>query len=289
MQNFVSFTAKCPVCEALLMDKEHTVDNEPSIRLNIKSGENKGVIYLSSVYGSYNYICDFTPARDLPAEFSCPICNSVLISDKKCNICNAPMIPLYLDIGGEVDFCSRAGCKNHFVEFNDLTNALNRFYEEYNYPDFYREEYLAEKESRISADSENVPEIIESGSFLQTYCPYCNRSLIEANVIKLRIINDDNEEGFIMLSPFLNIFTSKSTVFLKENNIIKDIKCPHCNESLIKAGKFCEICNSPVALVNVSARTKLIDFYICSRKGCRWHGLSENDENEIELEDSLEW
>ena len=30
-------------------------------------------------------------------------------------------------------------------------------------------------------------------------------------------------------------------------------------------------------------------FYICSRKGCTWHGLNKNDLENIRLEDSLEW
>jgi rRNA maturation endonuclease Nob1 len=53
--------------------------------------------------------------------------------------------------------------------------------------------------------------------------------------------------------------------------------------------KNCEKCGSPVAMIAISARSKLIDFYICSKKGCRWHGLSEDDIEEIKLEDSLEW
>jgi rRNA maturation endonuclease Nob1 len=57
----------------------------------------------------------------------------------------------------------------------------------------------------------------------------------------------------------------------------------------MKTEKTCELCGSPVARISLSARSKLIDFYICSKKGCRWHGLSEDDINEIKLEDSLEW
>ncbi len=289
MYNFVSFSVKCPVCGVSLMDPEHTVDNSPGIKLNIRSYENRGNIYLSSIYGSYNYICDFTPARDEQAEFSCPACKSVLISEKKCSICKAPMVPLYLDIGGVVEFCSRAGCKNHFVEFDDLAQALNKFYQDYHYPDLFGDKFRSDNVISKTAEDKSVPEIIESGSFLHAYCPFCNRSLIESNTIKLKVLNNTGEEGFLILSPYLNVFSSKSTIFLNENKVVKDIKCTHCGESLIKQGKSCETCGSPVALVSVGARTKLIDFYICSKKGCRWHGLSDEDVNEIKLEDSLEW
>jgi uncharacterized protein with PIN domain len=199
------------------------------------------------------------------------------------------MVPLYLDIGGEVDFCSRAGCKNHYVQFDDLVHALNKFYQEYQYPetDFMKD--LSVKNISELNIPKNLPEILETGTFLHAYCPYCNRSLIDSNTIKLKIVNDYNEEGFILLSPFLNVYDKISTILIKENKTIRDIRCPHCNESLIRRDKLCEVCNSPVAMVSVSARTKLIDFYICSKEGCKWHGLSDDDENEIKLEDSMEW
>jgi hypothetical protein len=41
--------------------------------------------------------------------------------------------------------------------------------------------------------------------------------------------------------------------------------------------------------INVSAMSRMIDFYFCSRKGCKWHGLSNEDLNFIKLEDSAEW
>jgi len=32
-----------------------------------------------------------------------------------------------------------------------------------------------------------------------------------------------------MLSPYLNIFTSKSTILLPEDHEIEDLACPHCS------------------------------------------------------------
>ena len=39
----------------------------------------------------------------------------------------------------------------------------------------------------------------------------------------------------------------------------------------------------------VGATSRLVDFYVCSKKGCTWHGLSREDMNDIRLEQSLEW
>ncbi|MBI5403483.1 MAG: hypothetical protein HY959_08780 [Ignavibacteriae bacterium] len=288
MYNFVSLNVKCPICGHSFMDDEHLVDNEPSIKLNIKIAAKDGFINLSSIYGSYNYICSVeTPTNDI-AEFTCPHCHEELHSKVECKVCKAPMVPFYLDMGGKVSICSRAGCKNHAVEFDDLTNALTKFYQEYG---FIRESTEEEKEFAELPEPEKDEnlEILETGTFLQAYCPHCKRTLLDADMLKLKIVNDRKETGEVMLSPYLNIFSSKSTVFLPEGKPVTDLKCWHCDESLMKKEKKCVSCGSPVARISISARSKLIDFFICSKKGCRWHGLSEDDINEIKLEDSLEW
>lgn len=291
MYNFVSLNLKCPVCGESLMDHKQLIDNEASIRLIIEIDNKKGVIRLSSVYGSYNYLSDIDLPKNEIARFFCPHCKSEIKSDEVCSICHAPMIPFHLNMGGKVSICSRVGCKNHFVEFNDLSVALKKFYQEYGYRgrEYPKDLDLRTRKinKKIKNKSEEKKEIIETGTFLQAYCPYCKKSLIENDMLKLKITN--GETGYLLLSPYLNVFTSKSTIFLPEDKTVKDLKCPHCDRSLIVNDKKCEICGSPVAKIAISARSKLIDFYICTKKGCKWHGLSEDDLFDIKLEDSDEW
>jgi hypothetical protein len=92
-----------------------------------------------------------------------------------------------------------------------------------------------------------------------------------------------------MLSPYLNVYSTRSTIFLPEEQVISDVGCPHCSNTLISSRMNCGKCNSPVAMISVGARTRMIDFFLCTKKGCRWHGLSEDDYRDIMLEDSLEW
>jgi ssDNA-binding Zn-finger/Zn-ribbon topoisomerase 1 len=272
------------------MDKEHLVDNEPSISLNIKSGSNKGVIHLSSIYGSYNYSSDIKIPVGEVATFSCTHCDAVLNSKSECLTCGAEMVPFYLDMGGKVSICSRSGCKNHHVEFEDLSHALRKLYQEYGfrgrkYP--LDDRTKEQKEKVFEKKKDERSEIIETGTFLQSYCPHCRKSLIENDMLKLKIVNGD--EGYLLLSPYLNSFTSKSTIFLPEDKAVTDIKCFHCDASLVEKEKGCGKCGSPTAKINVSASSKLIDFYICTKKGCRWHGLSEEDLYSMKLEESDEW
>jgi hypothetical protein len=269
------------------MDKNVLVDNEPSIRLDVNHSGQKGIIHLSSIYGSYNYSCTIDIPKDEIASFFCPHCKKGVNTDVECLSCGASMVPFYLDMGGKVSICARSGCKNHHVEFEDLSQALKKLYQEYGfrgrkYPKDERE-VKEKKEKKVDERTE----ILESGTFLQSYCPNCRKSLIENDMLKLKIIN--GEEGFLLLSPYLNSFTSKSTIFLPEDKAVTDIKCFHCDTSLVEKEKSCGSCQSPIAKINVSASTKLIDFYICTKKGCKWHGLSEDDLYSIKLEESDEW
>jgi len=268
------------------MDDDHLVDNEASITLDIEIAGSKGKIHLSSIYGSYNYLTDIDMPKEDVAKFSCPHCKEEITSDSECLSCGANMVPFYLDMGGKVTICSRSGCKNHVVAFEDLAVALKKMYQEYGLAgkdDFKPDHVITQVEQEVDEEQE----IIESGAFLNSYCPHCSKSLLEDNMLKLKIHN--GEEGYLMLSPYLNVFTSKSSIFLEEDKVLKDVQCWHCEKSLIPEEKSCEKCGSNIVKIEVGARTKLINFYICTKKGCRWHGLSGEDYFDIRLQDSLEW
>ncbi len=286
--DLISLKLKCPVCGESLMDEEQTVDNSPGIKLNIKAGDNKGTILLSSVYESYNYECDIEIPKNQVVEFSCPHCTSEIEKDTSCDVCEADMYYLNLHMGGKVSFCSRNGCKNHSVEFNQISTALKSLYQEYSYSGNQKNVISedAKQIEEIRTEEDGIKEIIETGAFLPSYCPHCQKSLIEDNMLKLEVETD--RVGYILLSPYLNVFTTKSTIFLKEHKDIKSIRCPHCRTDLM-VDKKCGECDSRVAKISVSARTKLLDFYICSKKGCKWHGLNDEDLYEIKLQDSMEW
>lgn len=291
MNELICLKVNCPVCGRSLMDDEILVDNCPSYKLQIKVGEKEGTMNLSSVWESYNYLCDIEIPENSIIKIFCSHFNSEIISDAECEVCKAPMIPLDLDIGGKIDICSRVGCKNHFVKFVDFTFALKNLFNESELSEmpYYRKMTISSKgsDTTLSYEEEKM-EIIKSGSFLHPFCPHCKKTLIENNLVKLKVVRG-KKKGFIMLSPYLNVFTSRSTIFLHEGKKIGDLRCFHCDTSLMVKDKYCEECESEVFKVAVSARTKLLDFYLCSKKGCRWHGLSKEDLNDIRLEDSLEW
>jgi hypothetical protein len=272
------------------MDENRPVDNCPSIKLKIVIGENEGIIHLSSVYESYNYLCNIeTPEGEL-IKLYCEQCNSEIKSSSDCDICHSGMISFDLEQGGSVRLCSRIGCQNHFVKFVDFTFALKQFYidEDHKGRPFVDDMNIALAGRKTLNEEEEQIEIMKTGTFLHTYCPHCRKSLIEGGSIKLHIHRGE-ERGHIMLSPYLNVFTSKTTIRIPEDEFIGDLYCIHCHKPLLVEGGKCEECGSEIAKLVVSANTRLVDFHICAKKGCRWHGLSKEDLNDIRLEDSLEW
>jgi methionyl-tRNA synthetase len=263
------------------MDTEKLVDDIPSIRLGITQKEKKGEIHLSSFYGSYNYATKMKIKDGAVYKFSCPHCTEEIKSDIKCSECNAKLVPLSIRDGGVVRFCSRAGCKNHNVEFNDLSLIHEYFQNNIGTPE------VVEIHNEVERDTEK--ELIKSGTFLRIYCPHCESGLVEKGSVVFKIINEKNESGYLMLSPYLNVFHNKSTVFIPEGAIAKDLQCPFCSTSFIAKDMNCESCGSPAVNVDVAAMRRVIDFYFCSKKGCHWHSLNQKDMNFVLIQDSEYW
>ncbi len=284
MASQVALKVKCPVCRKSLMDKVHKIDGHSAIGLRMDVKGKKGWLRLSPVYGSYKVESEFPNAKDSLVKISCPHCQAALKSSSECEVCGAPMVSLMLEEGGKMFICSRRGCKKHFLEFEDINGALAKFHDTYAYSG-----KPAPASGAAAKLREREKEVLPTGTFLQSYCPHCQRSLIDKNSIRFIVVSKNGREGSLMINPYLNIFTNRSTIEIPDGEQVKDLKCPHCRHSLIEKGRKCGKCQSHTAKITVSAMQKLISFYICLRKGCFWHGLSDKDTKLILLEDSPEW
>jgi hypothetical protein len=127
----IQLNVKCPHCKHDLLDKKHKIDGHPSARLLFECKEKKGELYLSSIYGNHNSkIPSFVSERDALTIF-CPWCKASLMSTRKCEKCDAQMVLMDIEDGGNIQICSRKGCKKHFLEFEDLGTELKAFYNVY--------------------------------------------------------------------------------------------------------------------------------------------------------------
>jgi ssDNA-binding Zn-finger/Zn-ribbon topoisomerase 1 len=289
MLSLVSLNVKCPLCGHSLMDEERKLDNEHSIALRYRMGKQEGWVRLSSVYGSFLVESEFPIPHNAVVEISCPHCHQTLESTVNCEVCLAPMVPLVMQSGGRLFICSRRGCRKHYLEFEDAEVALSAFYDrhclEANLPSDHRGDLTEVREDY----EQRTTVTMTKGTYLYAYCPHCHHSLIGRNTIGFIVTNQDGKEGNLALSPYLNVFTHCSTIEIPEGEQVKDLLCPHCRHSLLAQEQNCERCGSRTARITVSAMRKLITFYICLRKGCTWHGISDEDAQAMVLEDSLEW
>lgn len=134
MNKKVSLSVKCPKCGASLMDESHLINNRKAIRLTITTSDGKtGNVWLSSIYGDYNYTAENSIPEGDVVDFICPHCNENLARPLECEVCEAPIVSFTCSIGGKVSICSRNGCRNHYVVFENLDTAVRKFYSEYGY------------------------------------------------------------------------------------------------------------------------------------------------------------
>ena len=127
---------------------------------------------------------------------------------------------------------------------------------------------------------------IAPGTELTIYCPHCHQGLNlyepKSNKTWFRLnIKAGGRKGELFLSPKLDEFERRSSPELKEGQAVEELACPLCQASLIESGAYCGECDSPAARIMISVRSKLIPFYLCTKAGCRWHGISKADELKI--------
>lgn len=135
----------------------------------------------------------------------------------------------------------------------------------------------------------NERTVLKSGSYLNSFCPHCRASLIKDQKIHLETVNQEGQEGWVEISPHLNVFERSSDIRLTEGQEMADLRCPHCNRSLRVEGRTCEKGDSRVACIMVGISSVYVPLYFCMRVGCPWHMIDPDDEHKILLDDSQEW
>lgn len=131
MKKRISLHVKCPHCRKSLMDEEYLLHDYPSIKLNVVTPGDRGVIHLCSLYECYDHETNLDLKKGTVVDFYCPKCNKEMLVNEECKVCGAPMVAFVLKVGGRVSICSREGCANHYIAFEDLSAELSKFYHEY--------------------------------------------------------------------------------------------------------------------------------------------------------------
>ncbi len=133
--------------------------------------------------------------------------------------------------------------------------------------------------------SEEEPKSILAGTELSTFCPHCHQALNVFDPVTRQIwvrlnVSLDGQEGELLLSPRFDVFDRQADIDLPDGVVVDDLSCPHCGQSLVEQGA-CDECGSPPARLVIYAQSRLVEFSICTKTGCHWHGMSRADRAKI--------
>lgn len=131
---------------------------------------------------------------------------------------------------------------------------------------------------------------IKGDTYLNCWCPHCGKGLNEDDKAVFRIVNKRGEEGTSRVSPYLNILDRESTIHVADDEELADVRCPHCDVSLIEPDHVCkqDRCKMVKFLISVADSIKLT-ITLCVRRTCRWYTMSDEDNERLILRDSHEW
>jgi len=97
----------CPHC-----DEDLTKDEWVTLNFRLPDGR-RGKISLSAFFCTYSIKVPFSIPQGTVTALACPHCQAELTSDKRCDLCTAPLFTIGLKTGGIIDVCSRKGCRGH--------------------------------------------------------------------------------------------------------------------------------------------------------------------------------
>ena len=131
---------------------------------------------------------------------------------------------------------------------------------------------------------------IKGDTYMNCWCPHCEKGLNEQGKAVFRIVNKRGEEGISRVSPYLNVLDRESTIHVDDDEVLTDVRCPHCNVSLIEPDHVCKEDKCKMVKFNVSvADSRKLSITLCVRRTCRWYLMSDEDNERLILRDSHEW
>lgn len=129
MENPIILSVNCPECGVSLIDEKNTVKGKPAIRLDAEISGRRGVIYLCAEYDCFDKKSSVPLPEGAVAKMYCPHCYKRLMSNLSCNDCRARMVHFSIEGGGDIHICPRVGCKEHYVDFTNTGNPLQRLFD----------------------------------------------------------------------------------------------------------------------------------------------------------------
>ncbi len=120
----------CPKGHLLTVDSVK-IHGEPSIKIGVKIGGQKGNFFIDSFWGSHKKLYDFMPelkGDSVVVEAFCPECGTSLMVKENCHVkgCGTGEHILLTLPGGKnkIFVCGRLGCPGHRLEVKQVPHRL---------------------------------------------------------------------------------------------------------------------------------------------------------------------
>ncbi len=103
--------ATCPN-DHRLIDTDHRIDGQPSIKVKTRFNNNEGFVHLDPVYGRSHHHYGISFSKNGTAQFFCPECNVSLIdAESRCPECRSPIFSITVPGRGMWRGCTKYGCE----------------------------------------------------------------------------------------------------------------------------------------------------------------------------------
>lgn len=129
----------CPKGHPLTVETVR-IHGEPSIKIGVKIGDQRGCFFIDSFWGSHKKLYDFIPElkkQPVVVEAFCPACGTSLMVKESCQIdgCETKEHILLTLPGGtnKILVCGRLGCPGHRLEIKDASHRIVEKISEINY------------------------------------------------------------------------------------------------------------------------------------------------------------
>jgi hypothetical protein len=121
-----------PGGENLMSDSVH-IHGEPSIRLGVQIGGQRGLIFVDSYWGGHAKLYSFVPevaGQDAEVDAFVPETGATLMANRSCDVdgctCARSIILALPDGKSRVYVCARLGCPGHAIEVADLPASVSK-------------------------------------------------------------------------------------------------------------------------------------------------------------------
>ena len=131
-----------------LMSETVRIHGEPSIRLGVRIGESRGIIFVDAFWGSHAKLYSFIPDRTSGVldEVYVPETGESLLVDRPCEMegcsCTRSIELHFPEDSGVVYVCARLGCPGHRIVLKELPKSVSERVSRINFIGEGDEEFL---------------------------------------------------------------------------------------------------------------------------------------------------